>query len=97
MSRSSRIQWVNVKEWVEKIKPGKEVVLSEVIVACSGLALMSSLIGPWGNTHALMIRPPTFDVQCFALFRILRSASSLLSLQTNKRYRYSSNVWITDV
>jgi hypothetical protein len=59
-----------VKERLEKIKPGKEVVLSVVIVACdSGLALMSSLIGPWLNTHALMIRPRhTFDVQRFALF-----------------------------
>jgi hypothetical protein len=33
---------------VEEIKPGKEVVLSAVVVACSsGLALMPSLIGPW--------------------------------------------------
>lgn len=49
------------------MKPGKEVVLSVVIVACSsGLALMSSLIGPWLNPHALMIR----SVQRFTLFRI---------------------------
>jgi hypothetical protein len=47
-----------MKVRVEEMDPGKEVVLSVVIVACSsGLSLVSSLIGPWHNTHALMIRP----------------------------------------
>lgn len=52
-----------------RIKPGKKVVLSVVIVACSsGLTLVSSLIGPWLKTHALMIRPyPTFDCQTFCV------------------------------
>jgi hypothetical protein len=80
-----------------RIKPGKEVVLSVVIVAySSGQTLVSSLIGLWVNTHALMIRPyPTFDCQTFCVVQSFGVP----------RHRYHHNqisdtvamFWITDV